>query len=66
MTRLVGQPDASPSADRAEECYTIASIEMLDAIELEALVRQPDHEAARSSIALGPWFRRLSAWWPRS
>ncbi len=38
MTRTLGQPDASPKADTLGARHTIAGIEMLDAIQLEARV----------------------------
>jgi len=67
MAWVIGRPDSLPNADTFGERRTIASIEMLDAIELEALVGQPATDAFRPSHVLGRWLRlRITAWWPRS
>jgi hypothetical protein len=67
MTRVVGQPDSLPNADTLGKRRTIASIEMLDAIELEARVGQLITEAVKPSHAMAHWLRLwITTWWPRS
>lgn len=60
-----GQPDSLPIADTLGERRTIASIEMLDVIELEARVAQPFTDPVKASQAMGHWLRLwITRWWP--
>jgi hypothetical protein len=67
MTQAADQPASLPNADTSREGCTIASIEMLDAIELEALMGQLAREACRPSHVP---LQRLRLWitarWQRS
>jgi hypothetical protein len=58
MTQVVGQPASLPNGDTSGEHRTIASIEMLDAIELEALIGQPIVDAFRPPRAVRHWVRQ--------
>ena len=57
MTRVLGQPDSWPNADTFGERRTIASIEMLDEIELEALISRSTGDALKKPRAHGYWVR---------
>jgi hypothetical protein len=59
----LGQPHSSSSADAAGAPRTIASIEMLDAIELEALLGQPTLHALEPQRARRHWARRWITTW---
>ena len=64
---MVGRPDSLPNADTLGKRRTITSIEMLDAIELEARLGQPTTDAVKPSHAMGHWLRLwITAWWPKS
>jgi hypothetical protein len=66
MTQVAAPPASFVDADTPCEGRTISSIEMLDAIELEALIGQPAPEAFGPSHALQQWLRLWITPWLKS